>query len=82
MNENMTSRETAEYLGITDPRTIKNWLEGGNFPGSSKDEDGKWKFKREQVEQTLRDIERIRHLNELQIVQISDADDGYEPPLL
>ncbi len=44
MNEVLTTCQAAELLGISSPSTIRNWLEGGHFPGASLTPEGYWEF--------------------------------------
>lgn len=40
----LTSSEAAELLGVSSTNTIKNWLNGGSFPGAFQTPGGHWRF--------------------------------------
>lgn len=46
----LTSTEAASLLGVASANTVKNWLEGGHFPGAFQTPGGHWRFPREEVE--------------------------------
>jgi hypothetical protein len=72
-----------EMLGITDERTVKNWLEGGSFPGAIQTEDGSWLFDRAQVEAVRTSIEITQERNARgDITPLYLDDDDEEPPAL
>ena len=45
----LTAAEAAEILGISSETTVKNWLEGGSFPGVVWTESGEWRAPLEEV---------------------------------
>jgi hypothetical protein len=79
----LSSREAAEFLGVTSPATIKNWLEGGFFPGSYKTQNGDWLFRRDELKATKSRIELLRQRNvqgHLDFVEVPE--DAPPAPLL
>lgn len=40
----LTVEQAAEHLGISSRDTIRNWLQGGFFPGAEQAEDGSWRY--------------------------------------
>ena len=59
--QHLTTTKVAEMLGVSSPNTVKNWLEGGHFPGAFKTLGGHWRFP---VDEVLAMQERLRELTE------------------
>lgn len=81
--ELLTTDEAARLLGVTSPATVRNWLEGGHFPGALRGEDGQWRFSREGVlaaKEFMADIRRRNAAGDL--VPTDLGDDADDPPLL
>ena len=45
----LTSQQAADFLGVSSVNTIKNWLEGGHFPGATQTIGGHWRFTKAEV---------------------------------
>lgn len=71
-NDLMTTNEVASFLDISSELTIKNWLEGGGFPGSFKTSDDKWIFLRKDVEDVKMYIIKIRQNNKDNILIVPE----------
>jgi hypothetical protein len=79
----LTVAEVMEVLGVTSPDTIRNWLQGGAFPGAEKAPDGHWYFPLEDVETVKIRMEWVREKNSKGDLELpDDLDEGSEPPLL
>ena len=79
----LTSTEAATLLGVSPPNTVKNWLEGGAFPGATKTLGGHWRFPRSEVEAVKARMEWVHAKNTKGDTALpADLDDGPEPPLL
>lgn len=80
----LTSTQVAQVLGVSSVNTIKNWLEGGAFPGAYKTPGGHWRFPRHEVEAVSRRMKEIQSSNTTgDIDPRFDSDTEYaEPPLL
>jgi hypothetical protein len=73
----------AKMLGVSSPNTVKNWLEGGAFPGATKTLGGHWRFPLKDVEAVKARMEWVREKNAKGDLTLpADLDDGPEPPLL
>ena len=59
----LTSAEAASLLGVASANTVKNWLEGGYFPGAFQTPGGHWRFPREEVEAAKARMEEFRVRN-------------------
>ncbi|MEY3930458.1 MAG: Helix-turn-helix domain [Cyanobacteriota bacterium] len=59
----LTSTEAASLLGVASANTVKNWLEGGYFPGAFQTPGGHWRFPREEVEAAKARMEELRNRN-------------------
>jgi excisionase family DNA binding protein len=80
--KDLTSREAAEVLGVSSPNTVKNWLNGGYFPGAYKTPGGHWRFPRAEVLATKAAMDELRRRNRDGDFTPSDSE-GEEPlPLL
>ena len=79
----LTTTEVAKMLGVSSPNTVKNWLEGGAFPGATKTLGGHWRFPLKDVEAVKARMEWVREKNAKGDLAIpADLNDGPEPPLL
>ncbi len=78
----LTSTEAAKELGVSSPNTVKNWLEGGFFPGAFRTKGGHWRFPRDEVIAVKRRMAELRTRNTQRDLLPPDADDAEEPPLL
>lgn len=56
----ITTGEAARLLGVSSRNTVKNWLEGGFFPGSIRTEGGHWRFLRAEVEAVRRAMDAVK----------------------
>lgn len=75
----LTAGEAAKLLGVSSRNTVKNWLQGGYFPGAFKTPGGHWRFPRAEV---LEVREQMRRMREQPAELPSEAPDGEQPPLL
>lgn len=82
--DDLTTTQVAKILGVSSVNTIKNWLEGGAFPGAYKTPGGHWRFPRHEVEAVSRRMREIQSSNTTgDINPRYDSDTEYaEPPLL
>ena len=79
----LKTTEVAKMLGVSSPNTVKNWLEGGAFPGATKTLGGHWRFPLKDVEAVKARMEWVREKNAKGDLALpADLDDGPEPPLL
>lgn len=60
MYPDLTLNQTTERLGFTDPKVVRNWLQGGAFPGAYQTLGGHWLFPQEDVQRVLAHIEEIK----------------------
>ena len=81
-NDVLTSGEAASLLGVSSINTVKNWLEGGFFPGAYKTAGGHWRFPRSEVEAVAARTKDLSERNERADLSPPDADEPGEPPLL
>jgi excisionase family DNA binding protein len=80
--EVLTSKQAASVLGVASANTVKNWLEGGHFPGAFQTPGGHWRFPREEVEAVKSRMEDLHDRNRASVLMPADADeDSAEPPL-
>lgn len=56
----VTTGEAARLLGVSSRNTVKNWLEGGHFPGATRTEGGHWRFLRAEVEAVSRSMAAMK----------------------
>ncbi len=56
----VTTGQAARLLGVSSRNTVKNWLEGGFFPGATRTEGGHWRFLRAEVEEARRAIDAVK----------------------
>ena len=78
--EMLTSTEAAALLGVSSPNTVKNWLEGGHFPGAFKTAGGHWRFPRDEVEAAKARMDELRAKNRRGDLTPPEADDEDTPP--
>jgi excisionase family DNA binding protein len=78
----LTSKQAASLLGVASANTVKNWLEGGHFPGAFKTPGGHWRFPRGEVEATKLRMEALRERNRRgDLISIDGDEDSGHPPL-
>lgn len=78
----LTSKQAAALLGLSSPNTVKNWLQGGFFPGAFRTPGGHWRFPRAEVEAAKRWMEALREQNARGELVLPDEDAEDPPPLL
>lgn len=78
----MTSGEAAALLGVSSRNTVKNWLEGGFFPGAYKTPGGHWRFLRDEVESVKARMDELREKNRRGEVAPPEEDDEAAPPVV
>jgi predicted site-specific integrase-resolvase len=77
----LNTQEAAELLGVTSTATVKNWLEGGHFPGAYQ-VDGEWRFSSSEVLAAKKRIEELREKNRTGDLSLPDCDYDLDLPLL
>ena len=78
----LSSTQAASLLGVASANTVKNWLEGGHFPGAFQTPGGHWRFPRAEVEAVKLRMEDLRERNRRRDVVPLDGDDAsVHPPL-
>lgn len=78
----ITSTEAASLLGVASANTVKNWLEGGYFPGAFQTPGGHWRFPREEVEAAKARMEELRVRNRAgDLMPVGGDEDSVYPPL-
>lgn len=78
----LTSKQAATLLGVSSANTVKNWLEGGWFPGAFQTAGGHWRFPLEDVEAVRSRLDGLRDRNSRRDLTPADGDDASaEPPL-
>lgn len=78
----LTSKQAATLLGVSSANTVKNWLEGGWFPGALQTAGGHWRFPLADVEAVRSSLESLRDRNNRRDLTPVDGDDeSAEPPL-
>ena len=78
----LTSKQAASLLGVASANTVKNWLEGGHFPGAFKTPGGHWRFPRVEVEATKLRMEELRERNRRgDLIPVDGDEDSVHPPL-
>lgn len=80
--EVLTSRQAADMLGVSSINTVKNWLEGGFFPGAYQTPGGHWRFPKAEVLEAKRRMEALRARNQRGDLALPAEDDEGERPLL
>ena len=81
-NDSLTSKAAASMLGVSSANTVKNWLEGGYFPGAYKTPGGHWRFPRAEVEAVRARLQELRDRNLRGDLEPTEVDDDCSPPLL
>jgi hypothetical protein len=71
----LTSKEAATLLGVSSANTVKNWLEGGWFPGAFQTAGGHWRFLLDDVEVVRSRLEGLRDRNSRRDLTPVDCDD-------
>ncbi|MFN4864711.1 MAG: helix-turn-helix domain-containing protein [Cyanobium sp.] len=80
--DTLTSTQAASLLGVASANTVKNWLEGGFFPGAFQTPGGHWRFPREEVEAVKIRMEELRDRNRTGNLMSAEEDDvSVHPPL-
>jgi len=78
----LTSMEAASLLGVASANTVKNWLEGGHFPGAFQTPGGHWRFPLEEVEAAKARMEELRVRNRAgDLMPAGGDEDSVDPPL-
>jgi excisionase family DNA binding protein len=81
--ETLTTGQAAAILGVASANTVKNWLEGGHFPGAFKTAGGHWRFYLDEVEAVKARMEELAEKNRRGDLTPPDAEDeDYPPPPL
>jgi excisionase family DNA binding protein len=80
-DEALTSKQAASLLGVSSANTVKNWLEGGWFPGAYRTPGGHWRFLRSEVLAARERMEELRDRNARRDLAPPDVDED-ELPLL
>ncbi len=80
--ETMTSKQAAEFLGMSSANTVKNWLKGGHFPGAFQTPGGHWRFLRAEVLAVKERMSDLRDKNRRKDLSPADDEDAGDPPLL
>jgi excisionase family DNA binding protein len=71
----LTSKQAATLLGVSSANTVKNWLEGGWFPGAFQTAGGHWRFPLEDVEAVRSGWESLRDRNSRRDLTPVDCND-------
>jgi excisionase family DNA binding protein len=71
----LTSKQAATLLGVSSANTVKNWLEGGWFPGAFRTPGGHWRFPLEDVEAVRMRLEGLRDRNSRRDLIPTECDD-------
>jgi excisionase family DNA binding protein len=80
--DTLTSSKAAALLGVASANTVKNWLEGGYFPGAFQTPGGHWRFPREEVEAVKMRMEDLRNRNRHgDLMPVGEDEDSVHPPL-
>ncbi len=80
--EVLTSRQAADLLGVSSINTVKNWIEGGFFPGAYQTAGGHWRFPKAEVLEANRRMEALRARNQRGDFALPDEGGEGEMPLL
>jgi len=73
--DTLTSKQAATLLGVASANTVKNWLEGGWFPGAFQTLGGHWRFPLEDVEAVRLRLEDLRDRNSRRDLMPTDCED-------
>jgi len=77
-----TSTQAGALLGVASANTVKNWLEGGYFPGAFQTPGGHWRFPRDEVEAVKMRMEDLRNRNRHgDLMPVGGVEDSVHPPL-
>jgi len=81
--DTLSSTQVASLLGVASANTVKNWLEGGHFPGAFQTPGKHWRFPREDVEAVKMRMEGLRDRNRRGDLMPDDGDESssIHPPL-
>lgn len=71
----LEASEAATMLGISSADTVKNWLEGGWFPGAFQTAGGRWCFPLKEVQAVKSSLEELRDCNSRGDLTIIDCND-------
>jgi excisionase family DNA binding protein len=71
----LTSKQVATLLGVSSANTVKNWLEGGWFPGAFQTAGGHWRFPLDDVEAVKSRLESLRARNNRRDLTPVDCND-------
>jgi len=78
----LTSKQAATLLGVSSANTVKNWLEGGWFPGAFQTAGGHWRFPLDDVEAVRSRLEGLRDRNSSrELTPVDCADESADLPL-
>ena len=78
----LTSKQVATLLGVSSANTVKNWLEGGWFPGAFQTAGGHWRFPLEDVEAVRSRLEGLRDRNSCRdLTPVDCGDESTDLPL-
>jgi excisionase family DNA binding protein len=80
--ETLTAPKVAKMLGVSSSNTVKNWIEGGHFPGAFRTMGGHWRVPVRDVHEAKRRMEELREKNRTRDLTPPDLEDDSEPPLL
>jgi hypothetical protein len=80
--KDLTTEEVYLLLELKSQETVKNWLQGGYFPGAYVDETGTWRFPLQSVREMRAYFLKLRDLNARKYFELSDVESDEEPPLL
>ena len=80
--DTLTSTQSAALMGVASANTVKNWLEGGFFPGAFQTPGGHWRFPRDEVEAVRMRMEELRNRNRHgDLMPVGGVEDSVHPPL-
>ncbi|MFN9610717.1 MAG: helix-turn-helix domain-containing protein [bacterium] len=78
----LTSKQAATLLGVSSANPVKNWLEGGWFPGAFQTAGGHWRFPLEDVEAVRSRLEGLRDRNSRrELTPVDCGDESADLPL-
>jgi len=80
--DTLTSTQAAELLGVASVNTVKNWLEGGHFPGAFQTVGGHWRFPHSDVLAAKERMQALKDKNCSGDLDPPDTDEHQDPPLL